>query len=946
MTRGLVTSSRYSPGNLSGDSLEKLFVGRERLLREVLKRIAASAAGKEKHFLLLIGPRGMGKTHFVSLVYHKLRSDPAYAEIRAGLKIAYLNEEEWGVASFLDLLVRILQALAAEARDSGLVEGIEKVYETFKRSPQSAMELAESLLVAYIQGGTLLLICENLGDLFEGLDEEGQSRWRSFIQQHPFWTILATTPALFAGIQLQTSPFYNFFTIKHLDRLDFDTALELLRQKAMLEGRQKLAELLLTPVGRARVRAIHHLAGGNHRVYVIMSDFIDEESLDDLVTPFMRMADDLTPYYQDRMRQLSPQQRKLVEFLCHESRPVIVKDIASRSLISQQTAAKQLGELAKSSFVVSTRVGRESYYELAEPLMRICVEIKDNRTEYLRLFVDFLRRWFTGRELRSRLEVLRQVAFQVNKVDQIHLAAAVQDLIQNPREPFLESLDEEIRQCYHAGDYQGFAAAISHLLKERPSAVYFQMMARAFCMIAQYEKAVHYAKEGLEQHPGDARLWVELAKSLMGQGRMDEALRAAQQAVHLEADNDFALVLCARLHYAIGEGDQAIRDARRALALRPGNPVASKIVVNVLVDRGDHEESEREARAWWEGAPHEPDAIASLARVLWRQQRYSELVTLVESAFIGLLEAEDVRARFVYKNSLAVWYGESLARMGRVEDAMAQFDRVLQAEPEHYFALMVKARVCMNLGRYQDAGAVLLRVLRGQVPEQLDAALLETLIWLGRVQEVLSALEERETQAGLGPLLKYKLRALVMLGRGAEAMDAIGRVRQSVPGDVGLMVVEAEALVDVAGFGAALGVLAQVLASRGEHDEEKIVEAFCNVLLAESRARGPVAMARQIPQFRSLLEKHQMVGTLPAVLSSLLEAQLAAGKFDVEGWSSAIPTLEQALSDLPECSIPFQMLSVAVRYRRSGDRGVLLELPLEQRALLMNGMQAVDTSDS
>ena len=35
----------------------------------------------------------------------------------------------------------------------------------------------------------------------------------------------------------------------------------------------------------------------------------------DLIKPFMDMVDDLTPYYQDRMRQLPPTQRKIVEFL-------------------------------------------------------------------------------------------------------------------------------------------------------------------------------------------------------------------------------------------------------------------------------------------------------------------------------------------------------------------------------------------------------------------------------------------------------------------------------------------------------------------------------------------------------------------------------------------------------------------------------------------------------
>jgi DNA-binding MarR family transcriptional regulator len=424
MTRALVTSSKYSPGNMKPEALEALFVGREKTLHDVLARIATSAIGRSKHFLLLVGPRGIGKTHFVALLHHRLTTAPEYEAARRKLRIAYLNEEEWGVASFLDLLVRILGALASG--DARLLARIESIYDANERDPLLALEVARALLIEVVGDKTLLLLCENLVDLFEGLGEEGQSRWRAFIQEHPFWTILATAPALFAGVQLQTSPFYGFFTERRLEKIDFETSVRLLQKKAELDGRHELSDLLGKPTGRARARAIHHLAGGNHRVYVAMSEFLDRESLDDLVTPFLRMVDDLTPYYQDRMRQLAPQQRKLVEFLSRHETPAMVKEIARRCLISQQTAAKQLGELARLGFVQPIKSGRATYYELVEPLMRICVEVKDNKTEHIRLFVRFLRGWFTARELQTRFQDVCAVPAE-RRVDRLHLEVALKE---------------------------------------------------------------------------------------------------------------------------------------------------------------------------------------------------------------------------------------------------------------------------------------------------------------------------------------------------------------------------------------------------------------------------------------------------------------------------------------------------------------------------------------
>ena len=57
---------------------------------------------------------------------------------------------------------------------------------------------------------TLLILCENLVDLFHGLGEEGQKRWRAAIQEDGNWTIVASTPSLFAAVTLQDNPFYGF----------------------------------------------------------------------------------------------------------------------------------------------------------------------------------------------------------------------------------------------------------------------------------------------------------------------------------------------------------------------------------------------------------------------------------------------------------------------------------------------------------------------------------------------------------------------------------------------------------------------------------------------------------------------------------------------------------------------------------------------------------------
>ena len=372
------------------------------VMENVLSRVTNATQTQAKHYVLLVGPRGSGKTHFLALAYHRLMDRLRAANARDSVAVALLKEEEWGVASFLDLVVRILRALADEAPQiNAEVAGI---YERFSKGHADAEAFAVAQLRRHTRGKTLLLLCENLVDLFDGLGEEGQKRWRATIQEDGNWTIVASTPSLFSAITLQDNPFYGFFTIRTLAKIDFETGLELLGKKAVHEGDRELADFLRTPLGRARARAIHHLAAGNHRAYVVLFDFLDKESLENLVRPFMEMIDDLTPYYQDRMRQLAPAQRKIVEFLSLEGKPKTIKDISMPCLMSQQTCAKQIGELEAAGFVSRTRIGRNTFCELSEPLMRICIEVKDNKTQHFRLFIELLRHWFTNRELDAAVE--------------------------------------------------------------------------------------------------------------------------------------------------------------------------------------------------------------------------------------------------------------------------------------------------------------------------------------------------------------------------------------------------------------------------------------------------------------------------------------------------------------------------------------------------------------
>ncbi|TAG86770.1 MAG: MarR family transcriptional regulator, partial [Oscillatoriales cyanobacterium] len=382
---------------MSPETLEDILVQRHTLANYLVDKIRDSATTDSKYFQLLIGPRGIGKTHLVSLIYHRVAK---MEDLQDKLLIAWLREEEWGIASFLDLLRGIFRAIAQEYKEAYQAQLHDEVEKLYDLSLEQAEYRAAELLREFVGNRVLLLIVENLEDVFSGLGEFGQKQLRAYIQNHSFLTILATSQSLFDGVKLYDNPFYGFFYSHTLNEFKVDDAVDLLNHIAKLEGNTDLASFIQTPTGRDRIKVVHYLSGGSPRVYIVFSAFLmTPESLDKLVEPFMEMLDSLTPYYQDRMKYISNQQRKIVDFLCDRGGAAPVKEIAKYCFITHQTVSSQLKDLLEKGYVKKEEIGRESWYELREPLMRFCLEVKKQRNQPIRLIVDFIRVWYTREEL-------------------------------------------------------------------------------------------------------------------------------------------------------------------------------------------------------------------------------------------------------------------------------------------------------------------------------------------------------------------------------------------------------------------------------------------------------------------------------------------------------------------------------------------------------------------
>ncbi len=441
--------SAYTPSNTDPEILEKIFVQRHKLLAKTVEWCEESILTNKKNNLLFIGPRGSGKTHFISMVVNRLRNKP---ELQEKMIIIWLGEDDV-ITSLVDLTLFIIERLVKIDPENFNKDCLEQAR---GQKPEVVADIILHSITEQIGKRTILLVKENMSDVFSGLKDMGQKKLRAYLQEKNNIAILASSQQLFSGVSSRDEAFFGFFDIHHLKVLGTEDAKQLISNIAALHHDQRLVDFLASPQGCYRVRALHHLAGGNHRLYVELAAFLTTESLDDFVSALTKLADDLTPYFQERVRSLPPQQGRIVQKLCELQGATPVKTIAEETFIGERSVAKQLGDLARNGYVISHKRGKQSYYEMGEPLMRLALEVKNNQGKPLKMVASLLRTWFSDEELQKNVG-------KVNSLSSDYRMAAL-SMDKGLLVSINNKIEEQINEGMAEKDYKKVIAASSEII--------------------------------------------------------------------------------------------------------------------------------------------------------------------------------------------------------------------------------------------------------------------------------------------------------------------------------------------------------------------------------------------------------------------------------------------------------------------------------------------------
>ncbi|MDI9393995.1 MAG: tetratricopeptide repeat protein [Euryarchaeota archaeon] len=788
-----VTLYRYSPENIDYEVLKSIFVGRDGLFENTFKELETAGKNKTPRFYLLVGSRGIGKSHFLIMLYYKIKQE--LSSLYIPVKFA---EEEYSVYRASDFFLRILQETNENISD---ILSLNNEDEILDASLGKLKEIVKKENKIY------LIFVENLHEVFQQLERKEIQKLRSIFQKHDFFSVVASSPIIFAEITSHEEPFYNFFRIQHLRELSSSEIKILLKKIAEIECNKEFLENF--EKYETRMEGMTHLTGGTPRLVIFFYELISRDNFEDIEKVFFKILDEHTPYYQEIFQLLTGQKRLIFDTVISSESPMTPKQIAEKSRIDASVVTTQLRRLEKDGYVLSRPAGRETYYEVRERLFRLWRELRQPLgRKRISILVNFLKLWYSSEELKEHFErklhllesgnknILIDLRYRVEALSGKHKTEALLKLtpkiiefeeweeadhdIQKLKEIANKSKDIDLKAKYLIFEIPLHYKSDKVALETFKKGLKYDTKDYSYLLDSDYttvcRELLNVLDKVLKLNPKDEYALLKKGHVLVLLKRYEEALEVFNKILVLNPDNEYAL---SRKGYALAllkRYEEALEVFNKVLVLNPDEEYALSRKGNILYLLGRYEEALEVFNKILILNPDDEDALSRKGSALVSLGRHEEALEVFNKILILNPDDEYALSR----------KGDILYLLGRYEEAIEVFNKVLVLNPDNEYALSRKGSALGSLGRYEEALEVSNKAL--ELNPDNEYALSRkgsALALLERYEEALEvsnkALEVSNKALELNPDNEYALSVkgyvLILLERYEEAIEIFVKVK-------------------------------------------------------------------------------------------------------------------------------------------------------------------------
>lgn len=407
----------YTPSKLTYDELKQMFVSRKGniILNSILKNLEKQKDKSVNQHYLMLGPRGIGKSHLLGMIYYSIKGNANLSKYWIPL---WLSEEEYSVITIRDLTDRILGEIEKNFQNE--VNNYLTDIQTFKNeintisNNRDVFNLTEGFLedLSNKLKKRFIVIIENFDMFLKSIKSSQEKLLRSLLMTKQSLLFIVSSNTIHNYLHSLSNPknaLYNLFDVNNLDEFDFEEIENLLVRQSIKDDNKIFCEYLNQ--NKAIIKTIYRIIGGNSRMFLLFYQSCScPTDIKKLENDFVSLLERLTPYYQSQTNNLPPNQRKIIFTFAKSNLIFTPSQIAQILMMKINNVTAQIKKLVESGFLgvaEKTSKKRGTYYELTERMYRYWHQYRTTKgMTFLTGIIEFLYNWFSIYEFEKQKKSL------------------------------------------------------------------------------------------------------------------------------------------------------------------------------------------------------------------------------------------------------------------------------------------------------------------------------------------------------------------------------------------------------------------------------------------------------------------------------------------------------------------------------------------------------------
>jgi tetratricopeptide (TPR) repeat protein len=714
-------SYAYNTRKKTPEQLEKELVGSERwnILNSILNELALKKGEHPKQHWMIIGPRGIGKSHLLTLLYYKIKNNSELT--KQWITVLFPEELRMAndLAKFLERTVKEI-LLELEKEKSPIAEELRR--EIKKIREIRASERIEHLFtvlnwIHQTSGKYILLLFENLQKLLgKKISIIEQKKLRAFLQTHDNVLLIGSATTVFNALHDHKHPFYHFFHIRRLTDLNFDEMKILITNILADDNKQDIAGKVAK--NEARMRAIYSFTGGNPRMAVFLSDIIKTEVPDEMIGFMDEILEDLTPYFEAILNDTPDYMEEIMNTLAIQEPAQSPKEIAGHLEMQQTTIRNYLKQMKDNGYVrVAFSKGKSNYYCLNEYLYRIWYQMRDSsHREETRWLMELLMMLYSPKaimEEKSKLDkcdmheisddsykklIVKTADFMDRHPEYCRVIELCVDSTFGGQEgtdkKWLALKFKESNELIDNRQYDRAIRIYQEILKRSPkSESSYGNWGICLFMQKRYEEAIEKFKKAIEINPKSSNAYMYWGICSEKLGRYDEAIKTLKKSLIIAPTSGDALWHLGYCLIPSEQYDEAINNLKKVIEINPNSAAAYGVWGDCLRFKELYQEACEKYQKAIEVDPSYSHAYKNWGYALFEQKSYKE----AEEKYKKALEVDPQLS-----NAYELW-GRGLGEQGNYQGAIEKLKKALEIDPKSELAYSYWGRYLCDLKRYDEA---------------------------------------------------------------------------------------------------------------------------------------------------------------------------------------------------------------------------------------------------